>query len=189
MTVVEGSGASPFQPEAIIAALNDHDVRYVVIGGMGALLHKAPLPPTKDIDITPADNRENLTRLAAALRDLDATLRVEGFVDGVQITLDERTFGGMTNMTFFTRHGPFDVSVRPDGTTGYRDLVRNAVWIEFHGHPVPVASLDDIIRSKEAAGRPKDRAVLDDLKQYQQDLDTPRPPHPKTPRRDMDLGL
>jgi hypothetical protein len=79
-----------------VPALNHHDVRYVVIGGMGALLHKAPLPPTKDIDITPADNRENLTRLAAALRDLDATLRVEGFVDGVE----------MTNMTFFPRHGP-----------------------------------------------------------------------------------
>lgn len=187
MTVVAGSGSAPFHPEEIIAALNSHDVIYVVIGGMGAVLHKAPVPPTDDIDITPSSTTENLTRLAAALRDLDATLRVMGYTDGVAIRLDERTFSGMTTMTFYTRHGPFDVSLRPDGTEGYLDLARAAVTIEFHGHRVPVAALDDIIRSKEAAGRPKDLAVLDDLKQYRRSLGSPntRPAR----NRDLDLGL
>ncbi len=187
MTVIEGSGATPFQPEAIIAALNAHQVNYLVIGGMAALLHRAPMPPTKDIDITPAADGDNLARLATALRSLDASLRVRGFTDGVAIDIDRATFGPMTTMTFFTRHGPFDVSVRPDGTNGYDDLVKSAVRVEFHGHPVPVASLDDIIRSKDAAGRPKDRAVLDDLKQYRQRLRTPRHAHPHS-ELDMDPG-
>ncbi|MGH8999300.1 MAG: nucleotidyltransferase domain-containing protein [Acidimicrobiia bacterium] len=160
------SGDLPFRPEVIIAALNDHRVNYVVIGGMGAILHGAPQPPTSDIDVTPDQDRENLGRLAAALRDLGATLRAPGLTEGVPIPLDDRTFDQMTTMTFFTRAGPFDVSLRPDGTGGYPDLVRSAMRIEFHSQTVPVAALEDIIRSKDAAGRPKDRAVLNDLRRY-----------------------
>jgi len=155
-----------FRPERIIAALNDRQVDYVVIGGMGAILHGAPVPPTQDIDITPDNARKNLGRLAAALRDLGATLRAPGTNDRVTIPLDERTFISMITMTFHTDAGPFDVSLRPDGTEGYPDLVRSAVIIDFHGRPVPVAALEDIIRSKDAAGRPKDRAVLPDLREH-----------------------
>jgi hypothetical protein len=127
------------------------------------------MPPTQDIDVTPAPDRENLARLAAALKDLGATLRAPGLTEGVAIPLDERTFDRMTTMTFFTRAGPFDVSLRPDGTEGYGDLVRAAVRVEFHGQAVPVAALDDIIRSKNAAGRPKDQATLPELERYAAD--------------------
>lgn len=161
-----GAEPSEFRPERIIAALNDHHVDYVVIGGMGAILHGAPMPPTKDIDVTPDQDRENLGRLAAALRDLGATLRAPGLTEGVVIPLDDRTFDNMTIMTFLTDAGPFDVSLRPDGTEGYPDLVRSAVRVEFHGNPVPVAALEDIIRSKNAAGRPKDQATLPELERY-----------------------
>lgn len=44
----------------------------------------------------------------------------------------------------------------PSGTEGYDDLARQALIVESHGESVPVANLDDVIRSKEAAGRPKD---------------------------------
>jgi len=130
------------------------------------------MPPTKDIDITPDAGRENLGRLAAALRDLGATLRAPGLTEGVVIPLDERTFDRMTTMTFFTGAGPFDVSLRPDGTEGYPDLVRAAVRVEFHGRPVPVAALEDIIRSKNAAGRPKDQATLPELERYAEEQAT-----------------
>lgn len=161
-----GEKPSEFRPERIIAALNDHQVDYVVIGGMGAILHGAPMPPTKDIDVTPDRDRENLGRLAAALRDLGATLRAPGLPEGVVIPLDDRTFDNMITMTFLTDAGPFDVALRPDGTEGYPDLVGSAVLVEFHGKPVPVASLEDIIRSKNAAGRPKDQATLPELERY-----------------------
>ena len=66
-------------------------------------------------------------------------------------------------LNLITRHGPLDVTYRPDGTEGYDDLVRSAVIIRLLGVDVTVASLDDVIRSKEAAGRAKDIAVLPDL--------------------------
>ncbi|MGH9021844.1 MAG: nucleotidyltransferase domain-containing protein [Acidimicrobiia bacterium] len=169
MTAAGGNETPPFQPERIIAVLNEHHVDYVVIGGMGAILHGAPMPPTKDIDVTPEASRANLGRLSAALRDLGATLRAPGLTEGVVIPLDERTFDRMTTMTFFTEAGPFDVSLRPDGTDGYPDLVRSAVRVEFHGRPVPVAALEDIIRSKNGAGRPKDQATLPELERFAQE--------------------
>ena len=54
--------------EEIVAVLDLHKVRYVVIGGLGAVLHGSPIV-TQDADICPARDPENLHRLAAALRE------------------------------------------------------------------------------------------------------------------------
>ncbi len=62
-----------------------------------------------------------------------------------------------------TKHGPMDLAMKPDGTEGYDDLIRNVHEIDAFGVVVPVAALEDIIRSKEAAGRPKDLKHLPDL--------------------------
>jgi hypothetical protein len=65
---------------------------------------------------------------------------------------------------FLTDHGELDVSLDPDGTHGYGDLRRNAVRTRAYGIEFQVAALEDVIRSKEAADRPRDRAVLPDLR-------------------------
>lgn len=158
--------AAALQYERIIEALNRRNVRYVVIGGLAALLHGVPLPRTLDIDVTPAPDLENKKRLARALRDVEAKLRAPGLSKPVDIELDERTFDGMETMTFVTRFGPFDVAFLPDGTTGYEDLARKARVIERDGLRIPIASLEDITRSKEAAGREKDAAHLVVLMRY-----------------------
>jgi hypothetical protein len=62
----------------ILDTLERHDVRYLVIGGFAAELHRVAISPTRDIDITPAATAENLERLAAALGDLNARFRVPG---------------------------------------------------------------------------------------------------------------
>jgi hypothetical protein len=59
-----------------------------------------------------------------------------------------------------TDHGRLDIVFEPAGTTGYEDLARDAVRLTILGVDVDVASLADVIRSKEAAGREKDRLVL-----------------------------
>jgi hypothetical protein len=64
----------------------------------------------------------------------------------------------MTNLV--TDAGDMDVTFEPSGTTGYDDLAQNAVVIDLGGLEVPVAALEDVIRSKEAANRPKDLATL-----------------------------
>lgn len=152
--------------ERILTVLDDHEVRYVIIGGVAALLQDVPIPETLDIDITPAGSKENLRRLAAALREMDAKLRAPGLEEGMQIPLDERTFSLVTTMTFTTRYGPLDVSLRPDGTEGYDDLKRGAVRVREFGISIPVASVPDIIRSKEAAGREKDAEHLVVLREW-----------------------
>jgi hypothetical protein len=82
------------------------------------------------------------------------------------ITLDERSFEQGTTWTFATRHGYLDIALLPDGTRGYDDLRRSATQEQITDTvTVLVASLADVIRSKEAAGREKDRAVLPILRQ------------------------
>lgn len=67
-------------------------------------------------------------------------------------------------MTFDTDFGALDILATPSGTSGFEDLAANAVEVELGGGlVVPVASLDDLIRMKRAAGRPKDRVELEIL--------------------------
>ncbi len=158
-----GVGAAPLGFEHILQALNRRKVRYVVIGGVAAILQGAPLVRTLDLDVTPAGDSENKRRLARALDDVGARLRASGLAEPLAVALDERTFTGMITMTFVTRFGPFDLCFAPDGTTGYEDLARDARSVEVDGMRIPVASIADIVRSKKSAGREKDAAHLEIL--------------------------
>lgn len=156
--MTSGADLTPVAFERIVEVLNKHKVKYIVIGGLAALLQGVPLPRTADVDITPAADPANKRRLAAAMGDMDSKLRAPGLDEPMEIPLDEKTFTGMTTMAFVTRFGPFDISFVPDGTTGYDDLVRQVRFLERGAVSIPVASLEDIIRSKRAAGREKDAA-------------------------------
>lgn len=149
--------------EEIVGALAAHEVRYVVIGGLGAVLHGSPIV-TQDADICPAFDRENLDRLAAALRTLKARLRVAGVPEGIAFPYDGAFLSNVRLLNLSTPFGDLDLNYEPAGTTGYGDLQPNAVIYEIAGRKVAVASLDDIIRSKEAANRDKDRAALPALR-------------------------
>jgi hypothetical protein len=118
------------------------------------------------VDVTPARTRDNLGRLAEALKELNAKLRVPELDYPMPIALDERTFDQGTTWTFVTNLGFLDVALLPDGTHGYDDLKRSATVEQITDTlAISVASLADVIRSKEAAGREKDRAVLPTLRQ------------------------
>jgi hypothetical protein len=153
----------PFDAPAILAALQKHGVRFVVIGGIAAIAHGYPLP-TQDVDVTPDPAPDNLDALASALRDLDARLRTsEG---SIAFPIDARMLGGNAMWTLTTRVGDLDLCFEPPGTGGYADLSRDAVELDLgSGTPTLIASLRDVIRSKEAAHRPKDIAQLPALRQ------------------------
>lgn len=71
--------------------------------------------------------------------------------------------GSVKSWTLTTVAGDLDLVAQPDGTTGFSDLIRDADDLQVSIDPpltVKVASLLDVIRSKEAAGREKDRAAL-----------------------------
>jgi predicted nucleotidyltransferase len=155
--------------QAILDALERHEVRYVVIGGAAAQA-RGWQEPTDDIDVTPEPSEDNLTRLAVAVVELDAGFRVdpvrypEGYrpPDGI----DARTFRNQVSITFTTRHGDFDVVLIPDGTRGYEEIIATATPETVPGTRVvvPVASAETILHSKAAAGRAKDRAVIDSMR-------------------------
>ena len=151
------------QAEEIFACLERHGVQYVLIGGLAAVLHGSPLP-TVDADICPATNEANLQRLAAALAELKARIRTPDAVDGVAFPHDATFLSNVSLLNLITRAGDLDLSFTPAGTRGYPDLAPAATTMMIQGVGVPVAALEDVIRSKEAANRPKDLRTLPTLR-------------------------
>ena len=155
---------SPEEPNTrrILETLRRREVRFVVIGAIAAVAQGYPLP-TFDLDVTPDPRDDNLRNLAAALRDLDAKLRTpSGDVDFPVDAAMLRTTGVWT---LATNAGDLDLVFEPAGTTGYDDLRRDALTLDLGSGEVLVASLLDVIRSKEAANRPKDQAQLPALRE------------------------
>ena len=156
-----------FDPERMLSVLADERVRFVLIGGMAAVLH-GDVGVTVDLDVVPDRDGENHERLARALRSLGARIRTEGEPEGLSFDCSAEFFGNLSpdsivNMT--TDAGDLDVTFCPSGTQGFPDLRRDAVEIEAGpGLRILVASLADVIRSKEAAGREKDRLALPRLR-------------------------
>ena len=147
---------TPLDPERIIKVLASHGVLYVLIGALAARLHGSPRL-TADADITPARDPENLERLAAALRDIDARVFTENVPEGLPFDCSARTLARGEMWNLVTSAGRIDVAFIPSGTKGYEDLTARAVRFDVFGVELLAAGLEDIIRSKEAADRPKDR--------------------------------
>jgi hypothetical protein len=159
---------------AILAILDRHNVDYVVVGGYAAQLHGSTRVTT-DIDLTPDRTPGNLARLAAALRDLGGGIRVDDLDNGLAFDTSPEALAGTKTLNLRTPHGDIDLTFQPDGTDGYPDLIRNAVDHTIGTLHVHVAALADIIRSKTAAGRPKDLQALPELIQIQRSLHTNPP--------------
>jgi len=150
------SRIAPFDPERIITTLARHDVRYVLIGAVAARLQGFPRM-TADADITPARDSDNLQRLAAALRELEARVYTESVPEGLAFDCSPQSLARADLWNLVTSAGRLDVAFMPSGTDGYDDLIRNAVQFDVFGASLHAASLEDIVRSKEAADRPQDR--------------------------------
>ena len=152
-----------FDPIRLLRTLQRHDVTFVVVGGIAAIAQGSPLP-TEDLDITPARDPENLRRLAAALSELEATLRVPRG-PGVPFPIDALFLADGQAWTLETKFGPFDLVIVPAGTSGYDDLASDAHEATLGDNlVVRIASLRDLIRMKEAAGREKDLMALPALR-------------------------
>lgn len=146
--------------ERIVATLQSHAVRFVVVGGFAVELWDVAVQSTVDVDVTPEMSRENLTRLANALNELEAGLRVGGDKIEVPGGLTAELIEQISVLNLTTIAGPLDLTIVPSGTDGYPDLVGNATDLPYEDVMVPTASLVDVARSKEAAGRPKDLKTL-----------------------------
>jgi hypothetical protein len=150
--------------QAMLVVLLRHDVKFVMIGGLAGTVHGSPFA-TEDLDITPEPSAENLARLSAALDELGARVRTHGVEGGLAFSHDAESLATAGVWNLVTPHGDLDISFVPTGTRGYADLANDATDVDIFGLVVAVSSLADVIRSKQAANRPKDQRVLPVLRE------------------------
>lgn len=153
----------------VLETLARHDVEYVLIGGLAAHVLGSP-SVTFDVDICHERAWPNLERLSEALRDMNASLR--GAPESVRLLLDAQTLRNGDTFTFDTTFGALDIVGAPSGTRGYRELRVNATRLDLdRGVVVWVCALEDLIRMKAAACRPKDRIELEVLGALRDELE------------------
>jgi predicted nucleotidyltransferase len=168
------SDRTAFEPQEILRRLVDAGVRFVVIGGLAAQAHGSP-SLTSDLDIVPSWDRDNLERVAAVLADA-AAVRHDLPPDAPPMPpLDDRTLLAGAVFTLATRFGRFDLLANPDPGLDFARLLANARTAEIDGVRVPIASVDDLIAMKRAAGRPKDRVELEILGALREEIDRGSP--------------
>jgi hypothetical protein len=148
-----------FRPEKLLGILARHGVRHVLMGGFAGVIHGSPYVTT-DVDVVPDPAAANIERLSAALDELHAKVWTAAEPAGVPFDHDATSLTESRTWNLVSDFGRLDITFEPSGTNGFADVARDAVHLTILGAEVDVASLADVIRSKEAAGREKDRLVL-----------------------------
>jgi hypothetical protein len=140
------------QAEEIKAALKRHRVRYLFIGKSGAILLGFP-DTTQDADLFIDRDGENARALIAALREL-----------GFELTDQQASEIDRGKDFVQLKNGPFDLDLvfAPDGIETFEDAWKRHIDVE----EFPVCHIDDIIASKEAANRERDRESLPRLRSF-----------------------
>ena len=165
-----------FRPKELLTCLQRHAVDFVVIGGLAGIAHGSAYH-SYDLDVAYERRRENLERLASALRELSATLR--GAPQGLPFQLDAKTLENGANFTFDTPYGSLDILTNPVGAPPYAVLKDVGSDAEIEGVMVRVASLDHLIAMKEAAGRTKDKLMATEYRAISDLIRAPEThPHP-----------
>jgi predicted nucleotidyltransferase len=148
--------------EAILRALSNHNVEYVVIGG-AAMQIRGSAYVTLDLDLAYARSDENLKRLVEALTAFTPRLRVPGEQVDLPFKFDAATLKSGSNFTLSTTAGDLDLLGFVTGLGSYREVLAVATTLELFGYRVNVLSIEGLIAAKRSAGRKKDLAALPEL--------------------------
>ncbi|MBV9166965.1 MAG: hypothetical protein JO321_14330 [Solirubrobacterales bacterium] len=151
---------SELDAQEILRRLTARGVDFIVVGGIAAVLHGSA-QMTFDLDICYATDRSNIEALAEVLLELRA--RLKDVQDEVPFAADAQTLRRVEMLTLSTDLGELDVLARPAGSPGYESLRRSAERFDLGGYSVLVASIDDLVAMKLAAGRTKDLAAAEEL--------------------------
>ena len=144
----------------LFGALAKGRVEFVLVGGVAATVHGSSRL-TQDVDIVYARTDANLKRLVAALKPLRPYLR--GAPAGLPFQWSAETLRAGLNFTLTTTAGDLDLLGEIVGGGSYRDLVPHTVTIALFGHSTTCLNLDWLIRTKRAAGRPRDLEAVAEL--------------------------
>lgn len=146
---------------ALIRALSESGVQFVIVGGVAATLHGSARL-TQDVDVVYARDPENLVRLARALAPLQPYLR--GAPAGLPFRLDEKTLAAGLNFTLSTTVGDIDLLGEIAGVGNFTAVAEHTVEVQLFGARCRCLDLPTLIAAKTAAGRPKDLESIAELR-------------------------
>lgn len=155
---------------SILKTLRNHGVDFVVVGGVCAVLHGAPLA-TFDLDVVHSREPHNLARLMAALDELNVHYRTPGARDKRPGPSHLASAG---HQLLMTRFGPLDLLGVIGQDHDYDQLLHQTVELEIGGGlTVRVLNLESLVKTKEETGQEKDQAVLPILRRVLEEKSKP----------------
>jgi|SRR6185437_8706528 hypothetical protein len=146
--------------EAALKVLTDGGVRFIVVGAYAAVAHGSS-QVTRDLDICYERTAENMRKLASALAPYHPRLR--GIDQKLPFVLDVQALAQGMNVMLQTDLGEIDLMGQLSGVGGFNNLLSGAQIVRLHQQEIHIASLDAVIKSKKAAGRPKDLNAIPEL--------------------------
>lgn len=141
---------------AILEGLAEADVRFILVGGLAAVVQGAPVT-TMDVDIVHDRSAENVSKLFRFLKSIDAVYRRP---DEKIVMPREDDLTGMGHMLLSTRFGPLDILAVVEENKTYEDLVGHTVKVKFRGHSIRVLDLKTLAALKRSSNDPADRQRL-----------------------------
>jgi predicted nucleotidyltransferase len=151
----------------ILEGLLEAGVDFILVGGLAAVIQGAPVT-TMDVDIVHSQSHENIAKLLAFLKSVEAVHRR---LDDKLIEPKEGELSGKSHVLLTTRLGPLDVLAGIEGGRSYEDLLDHTVELDFRGHTLRVLDLKTLIQLKKASKDPKDKQRLPVLKETLRQLE------------------
>jgi predicted nucleotidyltransferase len=145
---------------ALLRTLVEHGVDFIIVGGVSAVLHGAPVT-TFDLDLVHSRTPENVARLLSALHELDAHYRGQG---DRRLTPGPAHLASLGHQLLMTRFGPLDLLGTIGTDHSYEDLIEHTTELSVIGLHLRVLNLETLIQVKEEVGHEKDKAVVPILK-------------------------
>ncbi len=152
---------------ALLEGLLEAGVKFILVGGLAAVVQGAPIT-TMDVDIVPDRSSENITKLLAFLKKIDALHRRP---DDIVIEPKENDFSGKGHALLTTRLGPLDILAVIEEGKAYEDLLDHAVDIEFRDHTIRVLELKRLVELKKTSRDSKDKQRLPVLEETLRQLE------------------
>jgi hypothetical protein len=145
----------------ILQILAEHEVDFIVVGGICAVLHGAPVS-TFDLDIVHSRASENIERLISALNQMEAFYRGRG---AQRLVPESHHLASTGHHLLMTTYGPLDVLGTIGSSHDYIKLLDHSHVMVVDDVKISLLDLESLIKVKEETARDKDRAVISILKQ------------------------
>jgi hypothetical protein len=140
----------------ILKILSKHKVDFIVVGGVCAVIHGAPVT-IFDLDMVHFRSPDNLSRLVSALRELDVYYRGRG---GQRLRPELSNLSSPGRQLLMTKFGPLDVLGTIGTGHGYDELMLHAVELEVSDFRLRVLDLETLIKIKKETISEKDKAII-----------------------------